>query len=131
MDDMDVLDFARKISMLPIDTTEANRYEKEYGQKDGRWWTCQREHITVWCLHQPTNGVKGFTHKPNNSARKMYYHMGRSEMYLWLAQAVGIPPQQIEEAISNIVNCSRNESLKYLRQAFPFERIICKLRKIA
>ena len=46
--DMDVLEFARKISMLSIDTPLANKFDAEHGQKRNRWWSCQREHLTVW-----------------------------------------------------------------------------------
>ena len=46
--DMDVLEFARRISRLSIDTPLANKYDEEYGQRSDRWWSCQREHLTVF-----------------------------------------------------------------------------------
>lgn len=80
--DMDVLEFARKISRLSIDTPLANKYDEEYGQRSDRWWSCQREHLTVWALHYPTKGIGNFTHKPSNSSKKMYNHFGRPETLL-------------------------------------------------
>ena len=58
--DMDVMDFARKISMLTKHTPVADQFDMEHGQRDNRWWSCQREHLTVWCMHQPTVGAEGF-----------------------------------------------------------------------
>lgn len=40
--DMDVIEFARKICRLSIDTPLANKYDEEYGQRSDRWWSCQR-----------------------------------------------------------------------------------------
>ena len=68
--DMDVIEFARKICMLSIDTPLANKYDEEYGQRTGRWWSCQREHLTVWALHYPTGGEFYYKHKPSSSAKK-------------------------------------------------------------
>lgn len=62
INDMNVPDFGRLISMISIE------FDKNYGQKEKRWWTCQREHLTTWCIHQPTPGISGFKHEPNNSA---------------------------------------------------------------
>ena len=71
-DDMDILKFGRLISMITIDTPISIEFDNNYGQKKDRWWTSQREHLTVWCLHQPTQGIDKFKHKQNDSARSMY-----------------------------------------------------------
>ena len=94
--DMDVIEFARKICMLSIDTPLANKYDEEYGQRTGRWWSCQREHLTVWALHYPTKGKDNFTHEPSNSSKKIYNHFGRPETLLWLAEALGVDSKLIE-----------------------------------
>lgn len=104
--DMDVIEFARKICMLSIDTPLANKYDEEYGQRTGRWWSCQREHLTVWALHYPTKGKDNFTHEPSNSSKKMYNHFGRPETLLWLAEALGVDSKLIEEVIGEISNHS-------------------------
>ena len=71
-DDMDVFDFARKICMCSIDTPISLEFDRLYGQKKDVWWACQREHLTAWCLYQPTSGFASYKHKPNRSTRKMY-----------------------------------------------------------
>ena len=62
-DDMDILKFGRLISMITIDTPISIEFDNNYGQKKDRWWTSQREHLTVWCLHQPTQGRAYMTYR--------------------------------------------------------------------
>lgn len=125
--DMDVLEFARKISMLSIDTPLANKFDEEHGQKMNRWWSCQREHLTVWCLHYPTKGVKGFVHKPNNSAADMYNRFGRPETLLWLIEAIMKDYNDVFDLkglIKEIKEVSNPKSrCAKIREKMPFEKI--------
>ena len=126
MEDMDILEFARKISMLPINTPLSTEYDKKYGQKTGDiWWSCQREHIIVWCLHYPTGGTDGFRHKPSNSSKTMYNQYGRPETLLWLAEALGEKKEVIQKIIDKIKDIGRpNSCCKIIREEIPFERIL-------
>lgn len=124
MKDMDVLEFARKISMLSIDTPLSIEYDEKYGQKEKRWWACQREHLTIWCLHYPTDGVKGFKHKPSNSSRDMYNHFGRPETLLWLAEALGEDSKVIQEIIEEIKDMKASTGCSILRKRIPYDRIL-------
>ena len=123
--DMNILDFCRSISMLSIDTPMANKFDEEFGQKKDRWWTCQREHLTVWCLYQPTIGFQKFKHRPNCSARVMYYKFNRPETLLWLAESLGEKEKVLTEVINkikNITNC--RSACVALRQTITFDRIL-------
>ena len=123
--DMDALDFGRLISMLTIDTPISIDFDKKYGQKENRWWTCQREHLTVWCMHQPTTGTPKFGHAPNNSARKMYSNFSRPETLLWLSESLGENKEILLEIINVIKNISDCRSAcKTLRESIPFSRIL-------
>lgn len=123
--DMDVLDFARKISTLTTDTHFAREFDEKYGQKNRRWWTCQREHMTVWCLHYPTEGIKGFEHTPSNSARTMYNNFSRPETLLWLAEALGENEQTITEIIDEIKDIDGcRTACSMVRNKISFERIL-------
>ena len=126
MKDMDVLDFARKISMLSTNTPLSIEYDKAHGQKTGDiWWTCQREHLTVWCLHYPTGGTKEFKHKPSNSSKTMYNLFGRPETLLWLTEALGEKKEIIQEIIDEIKDIKRqNSCCKIIREKIPYERIL-------
>lgn len=123
--DMDVLEFARKISLLSIETPLAKEFDKEYGQKNDRWWSCQREHLIVWCLHFPTPGIGKFTHKPCSSAKKMYNGFSRPETLLWLIEALDFNQGIIRNIIDNIKDISNCKSAcKIVREAIPFEKVI-------
>ena len=131
--DMDVLDFARKISTLTLNTPIALQYDEEYGQKEKRWWACQREHLTVWCLHQPTLGVPGFGRKmPNYSARKMYNHFGRPETLLWLAEALGEEKTKLKNVIEEIKDIGASEACRIIRREenIPFDRILSLMESV-
>lgn len=123
--DMDVLEFARKISRLSIDTPLANKYDEEYGQRSDRWQSCQREHLTVWALHYPTGGEFYYKHKPSLSAKQMYMNLQRPEMILWLAEALGENVdliQRIIEKISDNSNCGTR--CRIVREYISFDRIL-------
>ncbi len=125
INDMNVLDFGRLISMISIDTPISNEFDKNYGQKKKRWWTCQREHLTIWCLHQPTPGIHGFKHEPNNSARVMYNKFGRPETLLWLAESLGEDKEILLDTVNeieNIKNC--RSACSKLRRKISFDRIL-------
>ena len=81
--------------------------------------------LTVWCLHYPTGGVKGFVHGPSNSAKAMYNGFGRPETLLWLVEALGECNEVLErviDAIKDIENC-RTACAK-VREEIPFSRIM-------
>ncbi|MCX4357637.1 MAG: hypothetical protein OSJ43_15695 [Oscillospiraceae bacterium] len=122
--DMDVLDFARKISMLDTDTKISNEFDIKYGQKNNRWWHCQREHLTVWCLHYPTGGVHGYNHRSNNSAKYMYYHFGRPETLLWLAEALNECDDLLNSLVEEIKDKAPSSACGDIRREIPFNRIL-------
>ena len=131
--DIDVLEFARKISMLTLDTPIALQYDEECGQEEKRWWACQREHLTVWCLYQPTLGVPGYERRsPNFSARKMYNNFRRPETLLWLAEALGEDGTKLKNIVAEIKDNNFNKALGIIRRKdnLPFDRIISLMEEI-
>lgn len=124
--DMDIIDFARAISMRSIDTPVSNDFDANYGQKDKRWWSSQREHLTVWCIHQPTNDIPGFPHEPNTSSRAMYEHLGRPEMLLWLAETLGEEKDKLKKIVEEIKdkNLKTAKACGYIRGKISFDRIL-------
>lgn len=130
--DMNVLEFARKISMLSTDTPLATNYDNTCGQKTNRWWHCQQEHLTVWCLHYPTNGVKGFEHVPSDSASQMYNRFGRPETLLWLIEALILEKYkkekeeqlaELERLINELYETKPRAACAIIRKKVPFEKI--------
>ncbi len=125
--DMDVLEFARKISMLSTDTPLAKEFDDAYGQKNNRWWSCQREHLTVWCLHYPIGGTEKFPHKPSNSASNMYNRFGRPETLVWLIEALLKESNNqfdLKELINDIKNKNPQTACAIIREKMPFDNIL-------
>ena len=130
INDMDVLDFGRSISMISIDTPISIEFDKNSGQKENRWWTCQREHLTIWCLHQPTPGISEFKHKPNDSARSMYNNFGRPETLLWLSEALGENKEVLLDIVNDIKDIKPQSACGTLRKKIPFDRILELMKDI-
>lgn len=125
---MDVEDFGRRISMIKTPTPKADAYDLKWGQREDRWWTGQREHLSVWCMYQPTEGTQDYPHKPNHSAKKMYMYFGQPETLLWLAEAVEIDKDLLDRVIARISNDSPvRTKCGMLRKMIPFEMIKDKL----
>ena len=124
MDNINVLDFARKISFLTKNTPISMEFDSKYGQKDNRWWSCQREHLVVWCLHYPTGGFSIYKHTPSDSAKTMYYKLTRPEIILWLAEALGENTDLLLKIIDEIKDKHFRTAIKIVRQYISFNRIL-------
>ena len=73
---LNTIQFAQSLFGLEPDTPIAHEFDMEFGQTTDRWWSCQREHFAFWAIIQNTDGTKGYEHKPNASAMKMYNMIG-------------------------------------------------------
>lgn len=88
---MDTTDFARSLFMLTNNVPITDHFDKEFGQKENRWWEDNHlEHFRTWALHQDTYGVGEYCHKPNKDALLMYSNIARPEMLLWLIESLQI-----------------------------------------
>lgn len=94
---MDTTDFARSLFMLTNNVPITDHFDKEFGQKENRWWEDNHlEHFRTWALHQDTYGVGEYCHKPNKDALLMYSNIARPEMLLWLIEALHISLERLE-----------------------------------
>ena len=131
MEDINVLDFARKISMITIDTPLSIEFDNKYGQKKDKWWTSQREHMVAWCLHYPTKGVERYNHKPSDSAREVYNRFGRPETLLWLIEALGEDKNRVCDIINKIEDISNPKTAcSIIRKEISFDRVLQLLSNI-
>ena len=87
---LNTIQFAQALFGLEPETPIAHEFDMEFGQTNERWWSCQREHFVFWAINQNTDGVKGYTHKPNTNSAKMYNSIRRPELLLWLIEALYI-----------------------------------------
>ena len=88
---MNTADFARSLFMLTNSVPTTDLFDKEFGQKEDRWWGDNHlEHFRTWALHQETYGVGKYSHEPNKDALLMYSNIARPEMLLWLIESLQI-----------------------------------------
>lgn len=88
---MDTLELARSMFMLTNDVPITNLFDKEFGQKENRWWGNNHlEHFRTWALHEDTYGVGEYFHQPNKNALLTYGNIARPEMLLWLIESLQI-----------------------------------------
>ena len=96
---MDTTDFARSLFMLTNDVPITNLFDKEFGQKENRWWGNNHlEHFRTWAIHEDSYGVGKFCHEPNKDASLMYNSIARPEMLLWLIEALHISLQRLKSS---------------------------------
>ena len=115
---LNTVQFAQALFGLEPDTPIAHEFDIEFGQTDERWWSCQREHFVFWAVSQNTNGVKGYRHKPNISAIKMYNRIGAQELLLWLIEALYISLKQEDD---------ESEFNKFMKE---FRELVVELSKL-
>ena len=97
---MDTADFARSLFMLTNNVSITNLFDKEFGQKENRWWEDNHlEHFRTWALHQDTYGVGEYYHEPNKDASLMYNNIARPEVLLWLIEALHISLQRLKSPL--------------------------------
>lgn len=136
---MNTVDFARSMFMLTNDVPITNLFDKDFGQKKDRWWSCQREHFVSWALHEDSYGVEEYYHEPNKDASLMYNRIARPEILLWLIESLQISLQRLPLSLQTELEINMNgfksfvEELKLtkhyrtqcakIRKKYPFATI--------
>ena len=123
---LNTVQFAQALFGLEPDTPIAHEFDMEFGQTNERWWSCQREHFVFWAINQNTCGVKGYTHKPNTNAAKMYTMIGAPELLLWLIEALHISLKldlsEFREFVIELSELGRNpkKQCSMIRDKYPY-----------
>ena len=123
---LNTIQFAQSLFGLEPETPIAHEFDMEFGQTNERWWSCQREHFVFWAINQNTDGVKGYTHKPNTNAAKMYNSIGRPELLLWLIEALHISlDMDLSEFRRFVVELSKlgrksKKQCSMIRERYPY-----------
>lgn len=123
---LNTIQFAQSLFGLEPDTPIAHEFDMEFGQPDDRWWSCQREHFAFWATMQNSDGVKGYTHKPNTNSAKMYNNIRRPELLLWLIEALHISLcMDLSEFKEFVVELTKldgkpQKQCKKIREKYPY-----------
>lgn len=123
---LNTIQFAQSLFGLEPDTPIAHEFDVEFGQTKDRWWSCQREHFAFWAIIQNTDGTKGYEHKPNASAMKMYNMIGAPELLLWLIEALhislGLATTEFRKFVIELTKLGRKpkKQCKMIRDKYPY-----------
>lgn len=123
---LDTIRFAQLLFGLEPDTPIAHEFDMGLGQPCDRWWSCQREHFAFWSIIQNTDGTKGYEHKPNTSAMKMYNMIGAPELLLWLIEALHISLKldttEFRKFVIELTKLGRKpkKQCKMIRDKYPY-----------
>jgi hypothetical protein len=127
--DFDVKQFARLLARLPEHLEISDAMEEADPQKNGRWWTSQREHMTSWFASQATRGSGSFTRRePNRSAKMTYNRLQHPEGLVWIAEALGADPALVRKVARDALDIPRRSRSGFVRKHIPWS-LIAQLAK--
>ena len=93
------------------------------------WYNSQKEHWLGWLAEYDSPGAYGRqTGKPRD-AQYIYNHIQCAPMLFWLAEAVEIPADTLEQAFSDIVAAPANNASQCsaFRKLIPWRMIDARL----
>ena len=80
--------------------------------------------MSRWFDAQATTGSGSFTRqKPNLSARKTYSTLQHSEGLVWIAEALGVDTQLVQQVANDALAINRRSRSKFVRQHLPWDMI--------
>lgn len=128
--DFDVEQFAHLLETLPQHMPISDAVEQADPQKKGRWWSSQREHMSVWFRSQVADGSGGFTRATaNRSAKLTYNRLLHPEGLLWIAEALGAETASVQAAAKEALAITdRRSRSKIVRKHLPW-RLISELAR--
>ena len=157
---MESAKFAEALRIVNVKTPITDGFEKEYGQKDNRWWDkstgSQKEHLICWFSRKQYGGSTSecidknypsickrccfaeWEYKPEGfgeqrDAKLVFTKMRKPEMYIYIAEALGILKK---EELKNLVDqikaaIDNNESWKkVVNEELPWVKVEKRVRSI-
>lgn len=123
--DFDVQDFSDLLRTLPKHLPISDAFEVADPQKQGHWWTSQREHMSEWFAVQATTGEGSFTrNQGNRSARRTYQRLGHAEGLVWIAEALGADSNRVQAAVdAALAEPNRRRRPAIVRHHLPWSAI--------
>lgn len=117
--------FLRVLAQLEPHLPISDAYEHGFPQRQGSWWTSQREHMLGWFRAQSGLGSGKYTRsKPNTSARSTYNRLASAPALLWIAEALGEDSAEVQataDAARSEPNARKRPGL--IRKYVPWARI--------
>ncbi|SDU79805.1 hypothetical protein SAMN04489737_1004 [Arcanobacterium phocae] len=106
---------------LPAHLPLSDEYEARDPQPDDHWWESQREHLIEWFFSRTCKGGMykgGYTvDKPELSAKRTYGNLNNPAALIWLADALGVDPALIRQAMDDSLQLLREHKRPNTRSA--------------
>ncbi|MDO5025909.1 MAG: hypothetical protein Q4E03_05270 [Trueperella sp.] len=131
-DDMDVLDFAKIVSLLPPYLPITDDFIAQISGTDERPERSEREHMVGWYQGQATTGSGQYTRNvPNRSAKRAYNRLLNPASVLWIAEAVGVDEQLVREAAAKaLAEPAWRSRPRVAREVLPWELVFEKAKHL-
>ncbi len=127
--DIDVRRFAKLLAKLDAHLPISDAMEHADPQKNGRWWSSQREHMSSWFASQATTGSGAYTRQePNLSAKTTYNRLQSPEGLIWIAEALGADTALVQRVAEEALTIPRRSRSAFIRSYLPWE-LIAQLAK--
>lgn len=118
------------LATLPAHLPLSDAFENGFPQRQGVWWSSQREHMLGWLDHQQSMGDGKFTRKaPNASSRVTYARLNSGPAIVWIAEALGVGTETVETTVA-VARAEPNirKHCGLLRQYLPWALIAERAR---
>lgn len=114
--------FARILAKRKPHYPVSDRYIELIHDSPDKTGRNEREHMVSWFAANETTGAGAYTRNaPNSSARRCYGRLQNAASLLWIAEAVGIPTEQVERAYDAAVAAGdRRRACGAIRKVIPW-----------
>ena len=127
--DIDVRRFAKLLAKLDEHLPISDAMEQADSQKNGRWWSSQREHMAEWFATQATTGSVAFMRQePNVSAKTTYNRLQHPEGLVWIAEALGADTDLVQRVADEALTVPRRSRSAFVRSHLSWE-LVAQLAK--
>lgn len=93
------IQFSKFLQQLEEYPSISDAYEQRYPQKQGVWYSSQREHMVGWFRSQSTLGGGNSTRStPNRSAKTAYNRLLSPGGLIWIGDTLGADPVLVQSA---------------------------------
>lgn len=124
-DDIRCSDFARMLATRRDHYPVSDRYIEHVHDSPDKMRRDEREHMVAWFADNETVGSGSYSrHSPNLSARRCYGRLQNAASLLWIAEAVGVPREQVERAYDAAAGTDdRRRACGAIRRVIPWEDV--------